>query len=163
MHAQRSNFVKRTSLLPWQGVKLVGHLLCRILNGGVWGEVRSNTILKKREKRRYGKLTTTFMSKITNFGWHANPAHITHTHSHTTHHTPTHTPHTTHHTTTHTPHSHTHTTHTHTTHTHTPHTHTTHTPHTHTTHTHTPHTNITHHTHTHTHTTPHTHNLSSCY
>lgn len=33
--AQRSNFVKRTSLLPQQGVKLVGHLIHRIQNGGV--------------------------------------------------------------------------------------------------------------------------------
>jgi hypothetical protein len=87
MHAQRSNFVKRTSLLPWQGVKL-GHLIRRILNGGVWDEVLTRFWKSRGKKGRYGKPTTTFMPKIINFWWHANQVHIT---SHTRTHTHTHT------------------------------------------------------------------------
>jgi len=46
-----------TSLLPWQGVKLVGHLIHRILNGDVWDEVLTG-FWKRRGKGGGGGMGT---------------------------------------------------------------------------------------------------------
>jgi len=76
IHAQRSNFVKRTSLLPWQGVTLVGHLIHRILNGRVWDEVLTRFWKRRGKRGGMGNQRQHLCPNNINFGWQANPIHI---------------------------------------------------------------------------------------